>query len=294
MENNILSSVEDVLEREPWHAVEAYESLTDYVAYTKVLLSVSRRFSTTGRAAVMSETEASGSTPMEQSISEESAKVSNDQPGMKEVDTSKELGRLAVNIMPHILNLYNCQPTALDFEIYASDATFEDPLMCAKGVKQIKSAFYSMPKIFSEGKMAEYYVQEDETSPGNGEIRIDNVQHYKIMGHSIEMRSLIKLRVTDGKIIRHEDLWDKNAIPVLNTKVGDIHGYLLGTSRIRDCEYIWPRPYEVGTTRCSCGNKLKQDECLCSAHDHKEQQLDRRREQARAFSTDDDEAEGRR
>ncbi|KAG6554063.1 hypothetical protein Mapa_003978 [Marchantia paleacea] len=160
----------------------------------------------------MTETEASGSQAMDHNISEETAKTANDQPGIKGIDTDKELGRLATHLMPHILNLYNCEATALDFEIYASNATFEDPLMCAKGVKQIKSAFYAIPKVFSEAKMGEYFVQEDETAPGVGEIRIDNVQHYRVWGQAVDMRSLIKIQVKDGKIVRHEDLWDKNPL----------------------------------------------------------------------------------
>lgn len=55
-------------------------------------------------------------------------------------------------------------------------------------------------------------MQENETSPGNGEITIDNVQHYKILGRQIDMVSLIKLEVKDGKVVRHEDLWDKKPL----------------------------------------------------------------------------------
>ncbi|CAM6127679.1 unnamed protein product [Calypogeia fissa] len=124
----------------------------------------------------------------------------------------KELGKLASSIMPHILNLYSLKATAVDYDIYAPNATFEDPLMKAKGVKQIKSAFYSMPKIFSEGEISEYDVKETETAPGSGEIIIDNMQHYKVWGKAIDMKSLIKLQMENGKVTRHEDLWDKNPL----------------------------------------------------------------------------------
>lgn len=43
---------------------------------------------------------------MDHNISEETAKTANDQPGMKGIDTDKELGRLATHLMPHILNLW--------------------------------------------------------------------------------------------------------------------------------------------------------------------------------------------
>jgi hypothetical protein len=132
--------------------------------------------------------------------------------GMASIDRSKELGRLATNIIPHILNMYNCKSTAADYEIYAPNATFEDPLMRAHGVAQIKSAFYSIPKVFKEGKMLEYTVEEEEKTPNSGEIRLHNLQQYKILSKTIDMRSLIKLEVEGGKVVRHVDLWDKNPL----------------------------------------------------------------------------------
>ncbi|PIA54384.1 hypothetical protein AQUCO_00900730v1 [Aquilegia coerulea] len=123
----------------------------------------------------------------------------------KEALDSKVFKRLSDDIIPHILKLYGSSPTAKDFEIYAPNATFEDPLMCAHGVKQIKSAFYSISKIFSESKIVEFTVEENVVSPGKGEILIDNKQHYKIMGKPIDMISLIKLQVEGGKVVRHED-----------------------------------------------------------------------------------------
>ncbi|PKI43022.1 hypothetical protein CRG98_036600 [Punica granatum] len=112
-------------------------------------------------------------------------------------------------IMPHILNLYASRATARDFEIYADNATFEDPLMCANGTKQIKSAFYSLPKVFKESRIVEYTVKENEVSPGKHEVLVDNKQYYKFMGKDINMISLIKLYIENGKVVRHEDWWDK-------------------------------------------------------------------------------------
>lgn len=140
------------------------------------------------------------------------AQSSQEQAVPDEVDRNKKGGSLSEHILPHLLNMYNCTSSAPDYEIYAVNGTFEDPLMCAHGVKQIKSAFYSIPKVFSEAKMGEYTVQEHEISPGTGEINIDNVQHYKILGRQIDMVSLIKLQVKDGKVVRHEDLWDKKPL----------------------------------------------------------------------------------
>ncbi|KAJ4826830.1 hypothetical protein Tsubulata_023649 [Turnera subulata] len=119
---------------------------------------------------------------------------------------------VADDILPHILNLYGYRPTARDFEIYAPNASFEDPLMCARGVEQIKSAFYSISKVFSDAKMIEYSVKENAVSPGKQEILIDNKQRYKFLGRDIDMVSLIRLYVEDGKVVRHEDCWDKEPI----------------------------------------------------------------------------------
>ena len=54
------------------------------------------------------------------------------------IDQDKKLGTLTQDIIPHILNLYGFTSKAHDFEIYAYNATFEDPSMSAHGVKQSK------------------------------------------------------------------------------------------------------------------------------------------------------------
>lgn len=119
---------------------------------------------------------------------------------------------LSDDIMPHILNIYGSRATASDFEIYSPNASFEDPLMCARGLKQIKSAFYSLPKIFSESRIVEYDITENMISPGNHEILIDNKQYYKFMGKDVDVISLIKLHLLEGKVVRHEDWWDKKPL----------------------------------------------------------------------------------
>lgn len=45
------------------------------------------------------------------------------------------------------------------------------------------------------------------------QILIDNKQHYKILGKDIDMVSLIKLSVEEGKVVRHED-WYVLLIPL--------------------------------------------------------------------------------
>nr|GMD52778.1 NTF2-like domain containing protein [Ipomoea batatas] len=142
------------------------------------------------------------------------------------------------NILPHIFNIsakidfsYASRATPQDFEIYAPDATFEDPLMCAHGVSQIKSAFYSLGKIFSESRIVEYSLTENEISPGKKEILIDNKQYYKFMGRDINMVSLIKLYTDGGKVVRHEDCWDKKPLRNQNTVTLPLVGRMFELSR---------------------------------------------------------------
>ncbi|CAN6703566.1 unnamed protein product [Malus baccata var. baccata] len=155
------------------------------------------------------------------------------------------------DIILHILKLYGSCATASDFEIYSPNASFEDPLMCARGLKQIKSAFYSLPTVlfpcgiqcsfffsrvkffwvFSESRIVEYSVKENMVSPGNHEIWVDNKQHYKFMGKDIDMISLIKLSVLEGKVVRHEDWWDKKPLSNRETVKVPLLGRILEMAR---------------------------------------------------------------
>lgn len=144
---------------------------------------------------------------MDAEKSRESAHKELDEPKAHKVQ-----GSFTQTIMPHLLNIYGACATAKDFEIYAAHATFEDPLMRAHGVKQIKSAFYSLGKVFSESKIVDYSIQENAISPGKAEVLIDSKQHYKIWGKDLDITSLIKLNIEDGKIVRHEDLWNKKPL----------------------------------------------------------------------------------
>ncbi|GFZ05993.1 exocyst subunit exo70 family protein A1 [Actinidia rufa] len=98
-------------------------------------------------------------------------------------------------------------------------------------IKQIKSAFYSIPKIFGESRIVEYSIEENVISPSKQEILIDNKQHYKFLGKGIDMISLIKLDVEDGKIVRHEDRWDKKPLRNRETVKLPIVGRVLELTR---------------------------------------------------------------
>ncbi|KAK2971286.1 hypothetical protein RJ640_001312 [Escallonia rubra] len=126
---------------------------------------------------------------------------------------------------------YGSCATPRDFEIYAPNATFEDPLMCAHGIKQIKSAFYSLSKVFSESKIVEYSIKENLISQGKKEVLIDNKQHYKLFGKGIDVISLIRLYVENGKVVRHEDWWDKKPLWNRETAKLPLVGRIVETTR---------------------------------------------------------------
>lgn len=77
----------------------------------------------------------------------------------------------------------------------------------------------------------EYNVTEKEISPGNTEILIDNKQYYKFLGKDIHMISLIKLYTEGGKVIRHEDCWDKKPLRNRETVNVPLVGRMIEVSR---------------------------------------------------------------
>ncbi|WMV53803.1 hypothetical protein MTR67_047188 [Solanum verrucosum] len=120
-------------------------------------------------------------------------------------------------ILPHLLNLYASRAKAQDFEIYAPNATFEDPLMRAEGS--------------SVSRIVEYNVTEKEISPGNKEILIGNKHYYKFLGKDIHMISMIKLYTEGGKVVRHEDCWDKKSLGNKETVKVALVGRVIEVSR---------------------------------------------------------------
>uniref|UniRef100_M0ZPC0 Uncharacterized protein n=1 Tax=Solanum tuberosum TaxID=4113 RepID=M0ZPC0_SOLTU len=86
-------------------------------------------------------------------------------------------------------------------------------------------------QVFSESRIVEYNVTEKEISPGNKEILIDNKQYYKFLGKDIHMISLIKLYTEGGKVVRHEDCWDKKPLRNRETVKVPLVGRMIEVSR---------------------------------------------------------------
>ncbi|KAF2954465.1 uncharacterized protein [Oryza sativa Japonica Group] len=119
------------------------------------------------------------------------------------MEEEKAASPVSRHIMPHLLNM----------------------------VKQIKSAFYTLPKLFGESKIVEYTITENETAPGKVEILIDNKQHYKFLGRAIDLASLITLDVEDGKVVKHQDWWDKKPLKNRDTVSFPVVGRLAEATR---------------------------------------------------------------
>lgn len=139
------------------------------------------------------------------------------------------LGPVAKRILPHIFRLYDLSAGPADYEIYNKSAVFEDPLMKATGLKQIKSAFYSMQSLFSEAGIKEYSVTETPSGESSVQIVVDNLQHYKAFGRVFDVVSRINLTVDDGLVTTHQDLWDKK--PLATRKTQGVMGWVSESSR---------------------------------------------------------------
>ncbi|GJP52839.1 hypothetical protein CLOM_g11926 [Closterium sp. NIES-68] len=142
----------------------------------------------------------------------------------RNLSANPELGPLSSKILPHLFKLYGCSARAEDFEFYSPDARFDDPLMSAHGLNQIKSAFYSMQVLFQEGRIVEYSIEETSTGEGSGLVVMDNKQNYKVWGRPFDVDSRIQLKVEGGKVVHHEDLWNKK--PLWSDPSNGIFGWL--------------------------------------------------------------------
>ncbi|CAI5474982.1 unnamed protein product [Closterium sp. Yama58-4] len=130
----------------------------------------------------------------------------------RNLSATPELGPLSSKILPHLFKLYGCTARDEDFQIYSPDAKFDDPLMSAHGLNQIKSAFYSMQVLFQEGRIVEYTLEETSTGDGSGLVVMDNKQNYRVWGRPFDVDSRIQLKVEGGKVVHHEDLWNKKPL----------------------------------------------------------------------------------
>jgi len=88
-----------------------------------------------------------------------------------------------------------------------------------------------MEQVFGESKITEYTVQENPMGPGKTEVVIENKQHYKVLGKAVDLTTLIRLQVENGKVVKHEDWWDKKPLKNRDTVGLPLVGRLAEASR---------------------------------------------------------------
>lgn len=124
--------------------------------------------------------------------------------------------------------------------LYAPEGTFLDPIVNAKGVREVQLQMYTLPRIFTN---IEVELEAAHVEPGSQEgtlkVAIDNKQIYTVnfLGSALgavglqkllpglakpsviplEVSTLLTLRESDLKILHHHDIWKgsiANASPV--------------------------------------------------------------------------------
>ncbi|XP_038892489.1 uncharacterized protein LOC120081562 isoform X5 [Benincasa hispida] len=133
----------------------------------------------------------------------------------KEGCDSKFTKHFADDIIPHILNLYGSTATPRDFEIYAPDASFEDPLTRAYGVKEIKSAFYSLSKV----TMVEQRTEPKTWVPLGGQTHSPRLEYKREAYFS----KFPNVGFSNQRSSMNQELWNimskNNLFPLENTRL---------------------------------------------------------------------------
>ena len=104
----------------------------------------------------------------------------------------------------HILQLYRGQVYDSCLAHYSEAATFEDPALALNGTDEIKHVFRSRKRQLNPVQIS----SEIEYSPDR--IRIRLLQQYTLpLSSPLNLPSLVVLHLDDdGKIARHEELWN--------------------------------------------------------------------------------------
>ncbi|KAI1007876.1 hypothetical protein K3495_g345 [Podosphaera aphanis] len=107
-----------------------------------------------------------------------------------------------------VLDLFKGKPTPTKLQLWAEDATFNDPLTKAQGRKQYEAQWYGLKAAFSE--IETLHSQVTSTNP----ITLDLKSRYKIkfIGKEQIISSVVKVYtdVDDTKITGVEDRWNGN------------------------------------------------------------------------------------
>ncbi|CAI2188152.1 16724_t:CDS:2 [Funneliformis geosporum] len=115
-------------------------------------------------------------------------------------------------IFKNIVSLYSCKPKKECFKYYDDSVIFEDPLMFAAGLPNLKAQFYGMPKVFVKSTTKKYKILEN--SPNYLKFELEQKYELPFVGRAIVQKSQITLEFSpeNRKIIRHTDLWNGKPI----------------------------------------------------------------------------------
>jgi hypothetical protein len=117
-------------------------------------------------------------------------------------------------ILQNILSLYCCKPSDEIIQtLYTEKSIFEDPISCAKGLSEISSQWYSMPKIFKESVTDSVTFLENESTDRYLCYKLVQTYTFKLLSKKKTMTSQVTLLLdNNNKIIRHQDLWDEKPL----------------------------------------------------------------------------------
>lgn len=147
------------------------------------------------------------------------------------------------DIITNMIQLYECEPVAKNYDIYDLSAEFEDPICHAQGVDEIKIQFHGMATVFNKCKIVRSHVYSLEEAPypfpeqcsldsprgppalapkptytpsrkkkpkrSAVQVKMELWQLYRILGVDVPLKSIVILDLdpVSGKIIRHQDYW---------------------------------------------------------------------------------------
>ena len=109
-------------------------------------------------------------------------------------------------IVGSVLDLFSGKPSLSKLQLWADDATFEDPLAVAKGRKQFEAQWYGLQTAFSKIEVLHHNV-----TAGGNPITMDMKNRYVVKGIEKEqtINSVVNIFLDSaGKIERLEDKWD--------------------------------------------------------------------------------------
>lgn len=111
-----------------------------------------------------------------------------------------------IELVNHILDLYNCKPSKECFKFYDDNVIYEDQLMFTTGLPNLKAQFYGTPKMGVKCTTIDYKILENNLNILRISLNLKYVLPF--VGLAILLNSVIILEFNENrKIHKHTDLW---------------------------------------------------------------------------------------